>query len=63
MLQILSIEMVFSMPPHLTPVVLLFVSNIFMTTAWYGHLKFPTASMVAAVLVRGIDGLKPLIGK
>lgn len=23
------------------PIVLLILSNIFMTTAWYGHLKFP----------------------
>jgi uncharacterized protein (DUF486 family) len=25
---------------HVLPVVLLFISNIFMTFAWYGHLKF-----------------------
>ena len=25
----------------LLPIVLLMVSNVFMTTAWYGHLKFP----------------------
>lgn len=25
---------------QLTPVLLLFISNIFMTFAWYGHLKF-----------------------
>ena len=23
------------------PIVLLVLSNLFMTTAWYGHLKFP----------------------
>jgi uncharacterized protein len=28
------------MPPALTPIVLLLVSNVFMTFAWYGHLKF-----------------------
>jgi uncharacterized protein (DUF486 family) len=33
------------------PVVLLVFSNIFMTTAWYGHLKFPHASMLMAILV------------
>jgi uncharacterized protein (DUF486 family) len=32
-------------------VVLLLVSNTFMTFAWYGHLKYPRAPIVAAVLV------------
>jgi uncharacterized protein len=26
--------------PYLTPILLLGCSNIFMTFAWYGHLKF-----------------------
>jgi len=26
--------------PAVLPIVLLLVSNVFMTTAWYGHLKF-----------------------
>ena len=28
-----------------TPILLLCISNIFMTFAWYGQLKFPTASL------------------
>jgi uncharacterized protein len=32
-------------------IVLLIVSNIFMTLAWYGHLRFPHLPMVAAVLI------------
>ena len=28
------------LPPALTPIVLLLCSNVFMTFAWYGHLKF-----------------------
>ncbi len=32
------------------PIVLLVVSNLFMTTAWYGHLKFPHAAMWVAVM-------------
>ncbi len=32
-----------------TPVVLLIGSNVFMTTAWYGHLKFKEAPLWAAV--------------
>ena len=27
--------------PILAPIVLLFCSNVFMTFAWYGQLKFP----------------------
>lgn len=30
--------------------VLLIISNIFMTFAWYGHLKFKTASLFAVIL-------------
>jgi uncharacterized protein len=30
---------------------LLFASNVFMTTAWYGHLKFRGLSMGQAILV------------
>ena len=26
--------------PHIAPVVMLVLSNVFMTFAWYGHLKF-----------------------
>ena len=33
------------------PIVLLIASNIFMTTAWYGHLKFPNASLWVVVMV------------
>ena len=28
------------LPPAIAPVVLLLISNVFMTFAWYGHLKF-----------------------
>lgn len=35
----------------LLPIALLFVSNIFMTAAWYGHLKFPHAGMIAVVFI------------
>jgi uncharacterized protein (DUF486 family) len=30
---------------------LLLISNIFMTLAWYGHLKFPHLPMFAAILI------------
>ena len=32
-------------------IVLLTISNIFMTLAWYGHLKFKTAPLVTAIVV------------
>ena len=32
-------------------IALLVVSNIFMTLAWYGHLKFPTLPMLAAIFI------------
>jgi len=28
------------LPPAVAPIVLLLISNVFMTFAWYGHLKF-----------------------
>jgi uncharacterized protein (DUF486 family) len=36
--------------PKILPVLLLLVSNVFMTFAWYGHLKFKSAPIFAAVL-------------
>jgi len=34
---------------QLKTVLLLIISNIFMTVAWYGHLKFKKAPLVAAI--------------
>jgi uncharacterized protein len=39
------------MPPTIAPVLLLVLSNVFMTFAWYGHLKYKAAPIWAAVLV------------
>jgi uncharacterized protein (DUF486 family) len=36
--------------PHFAPVLLLVASNVFMTFAWYGHLKYKTAPLAVAVL-------------
>ena len=36
--------------PKVLPVLLLLASNVFMTFAWYGHLKFKSAPLVAAVM-------------
>jgi uncharacterized protein (DUF486 family) len=32
------------------PIVLLSLSNVFMTFAWYGHLKFPTAPLAVVIV-------------
>jgi uncharacterized protein (DUF486 family) len=38
-------------PAALWPVVMLFASNIFMTFAWYGHLKHKGSAIFLAILV------------
>jgi uncharacterized protein (DUF486 family) len=43
--------MIALIPIALTPILLLFVSNVFMTFAWYGQLKFPNAVLWQVVLV------------
>ncbi len=42
---------------HLSPILLLTVSNVFMTFAWYGHLKFPNKPLVAVILVSWVIAL------
>ena len=39
------------MSPAVTPIILLAVSNVFMTFAWYGPPKFKAAPLWAVVLV------------
>jgi uncharacterized protein (DUF486 family) len=36
--------------PTLLPVLMLFASNVFMTFAWYGHLKYKDHSLVLVIL-------------
>ena len=40
-----------SMIRAISPIVLLLISNIFMTFAWYGHLKFKTSPLWIVILV------------
>ena len=35
----------------MTTILLLVISNIFMTLAWYGHLKFPHLPVIGAVFI------------
>lgn len=36
---------------NLMPVILLTISNIFMTFAWYGHLRYKSANLLIVILV------------
>ena len=36
--------------PYLLPLLLLTASNVFMTLAWYGHLRFKEAPLVVVIL-------------
>ena len=35
---------------HLTPILMLLCSNVFMTFAWYGHLKYQSSPLWMAIL-------------
>ena len=43
------------------PVLLLLGSNVFMTFAWYGHLKFKTTTLVTAIMVSWLIALPEYI--
>lgn len=38
------------MPATVLPIVLLVCSNVFMTFAWYGHLKYPDRPLMLVIL-------------
>jgi uncharacterized protein (DUF486 family) len=38
-------------PAAIWPIIMLCASNVFMTFAWYGHLKFKQSALVTVVLV------------
>lgn len=37
--------------PVVAPIILLVASNVFMTVAWYGHLKYPAAPIAVVILL------------
>jgi uncharacterized protein (DUF486 family) len=43
-------ETVMTLNPAITPIFLLVASNIFMTFAWYGHLRFKATPLMLAIL-------------
>jgi uncharacterized protein len=40
-----------TIPPSAITIGLLLISNIFMTFAWYGHLKFKTAPLLTVIFI------------
>lgn len=36
---------------HFLPIILLTISNVFMTFAWYGHLKFKSSALWLVIIV------------
>jgi uncharacterized protein (DUF486 family) len=36
--------------PYLLPILMLLASNVFMTLAWYGHLRFKEVPLTAVIL-------------
>ena len=44
-------SLVFGLWPQPAPIILLASSNVFMTIAWYGHLKFKSIPLITVVLV------------
>jgi uncharacterized protein (DUF486 family) len=40
-----------SISPYLLPILLLIGSNVFMTLAWYGHLRFKEAPLAGVIAV------------
>ena len=40
-----------SISPKLAPVLLLVASNVFMTFAWYGHLRHRSAALIPVILI------------
>jgi len=45
------------MSPYLLTPILLLCSNVFMTFAWYGHLKYKTAPLITVIVVSWLIAL------
>jgi hypothetical protein len=46
-----------SVPPRILTIALLIASNLFMTVAWYGHLKFKQVPILIVILVSWLIAL------
>ncbi|MFO1257492.1 MAG: DMT family protein [Gammaproteobacteria bacterium] len=47
----MTLSSLYNLSPAITTPVLLILSNVFMTFAWYGHLRFKSSPLVVAILV------------
>lgn len=50
-----------ALAPYLYPILLLVGSNIFMTFAWYGHLKFKASPLLLVIAVSWLIALPEYI--
>ena len=41
----------FLFSPQVAPIIMLVASNVFMTFAWYGHLKFKSTPLLIAIVI------------
>jgi uncharacterized protein (DUF486 family) len=48
---------------YVTPILLLIVSNVFMTFAWYGHLKYKTSPLLLVIAVSWLIALPEYIAQ
>ena len=60
-IQLVAQDTAHAMPPLVTTIILLTLSNVFMTFAWYGHLKFKTTTLLTAVVVSWLIALPEYI--
>lgn len=49
------------MLPRILPILLLIASNVFMTFAWYGHLKYKAAPLIVVILASWLIALPEYI--
>jgi uncharacterized protein (DUF486 family) len=42
---------------YLTPILLLLCSNLFMTVAWYGHLKYKSVPLITVIAISWLIAL------
>ena len=40
-----------ALSPHLLPIAMLVGSNVFMTTAWYWHLRFKEVPLLSVIMI------------
>ena len=50
-----------SLAPYVYPILLLIGSNIFMTFAWYGHLKYKASPLILVIAVSWLIALPEYI--